>query len=84
MSTDPDVSKVELGFDLLGRIANGLTEGLGFNIALSWSIIMLVILTIVYLLMFFLEKFMQLFRYFLFFGWALAAIAVIVIATQFS
>lgn len=79
-----EVSKAELLFDLIGRIANGLTEGLGFPIALSWSILILLILTIVYMLMLFVEKFIQYFRMLLFFGWALAAIAVIVIATQFS
>ena len=84
MSAEPEISKAELIFDLLGKIANGLNEGLGFPIALSWSIIILLLLTIIYMLMLFVEKFIQYFRYMLFFGWALAAISVIVIATQFS
>lgn len=86
MSADSiqEVSKAELLFDFFGRIANGLTEGLGFPISLSWSILILVLFTIVYMLLLFVEKFIQYFRMMLFFGWALAAIAVIVIATQFS
>ena len=84
MSAEPEVSKAALIFDLVGKIANGLTGGFGFPIALSWSIIILFLLTIIYLLMLFVEKFLQYFRMLIFFGWALAAISVIVIATQFS
>ena len=79
-----EVSKAELVFDFIGRIANGITEGLGFPISLSWGIIILLILTVIYLLLLLVEKFIQYFRMLLFFLWALAAIAVVIITTQFS
>lgn len=79
-----EVSKAELVFDLFGRIANGITDGLGFPIALSYGIIILIVLTVLYLLLLFVEKFIQYFRMLLFFLWALAAIAVVIITTQFS
>ena len=79
-----EVSKAELVFDFIGRIANGITEGLGFPLALSWGIIILIVLTVIYMLLLFVEKFIQYFRMLLFFLWALAAIAVVIIATQFS
>lgn len=86
MSADSiqEVSKAELVFDFFGKVANWITGGLGFPIELSWGIIILILLTVIYLLLLFVEKFIQYFRMVLFFLWALAAIAVVIIATQFS
>lgn len=86
MSVEPietDPSLVERIPELIGIIAKGMSTGLGFPLALSWSIILLLILTIIYILILLVEKFMQIFRYLLFFFWVLTAIAVVVITTQF-
>lgn len=86
MSVEPIIEEPSIGErlpELLGLIAKGMSDGLNFPIALSWTIIILLVLTIIYILILLVEKFMQIFRYMLFFFWVLTAIAIVVITTQF-
>lgn len=76
-----EINKTELVSNLLGRVAENLTEWFALPIYLSWFIIIWFIMLLLYIGFYTIEKFLQYFRMLIFAFGSIILIAIVIIGS---